>query len=83
MAVISAFVVDGLIQRKDRPEVHRKVRAIQNLNWCLWTVGFMIVAVVHGRLGLAVGILIVSVVVYLRNRGQDRDWYELKFNERY
>ncbi|MGO4205231.1 hypothetical protein AB4Z09_26540 [Rhodococcus sp. TAF43] len=80
---VACFGIDGLLQQRDHPAIHRRTKIAYIVNWCLWTAVGVIAAAVWLNPGIAATLVFFSVVTWIKTR-HDHIWsYERRFDELY
>lgn len=83
IVVVACFVIDGILQHRDHPAIHRQTKIAYIVNWCLWTTVGVVAAAVWVNPAIAAGFLIISVMSWMNQRHWTRRSYESRFDELY
>lgn len=55
--VVACFGIDGLLQQRDHPAIHRRTKIAYIVNWCLWTAVLVVSAAVWASPAIAAAAL--------------------------
>ena len=81
IVIATCFVIDGILQHRDHPAIHRRTKIAYIVNWCLWTTVGVVAAAVWVNPAIAAGFLFFSAVLWMNNRSWTSRSYERRFDE--